>query len=58
MRKHMSFAIAATIVGLVLIFLVKTNVVETNADVVRPKLDLSSPMSNPYLPVKELDPVY
>jgi hypothetical protein len=58
MRKHISFAIAATIVGLALIFLVKTNVVETNADVVRPKLDLSSPMSNPYLPVKVLGPVY
>jgi hypothetical protein len=58
MRKHISFAIAATIMGLALIFWVKTNVVETNADVVRPKLDLSSPMSNPYLPVQELDPVY
>jgi hypothetical protein len=58
MRKHISFAIAATIMGLAMVFWVKASVVETNADVVRPKLDLSSPMSNPYLPVKVLGPVY
>jgi hypothetical protein len=58
MCKYISFAIAATIVGLAMIFWIKTSVVETNADVARPKLDLSSPMSNPYLPVQELDPVY
>ncbi len=58
MRKHISFAIAATIVGLALIFLVKSNVVETNADVVRPRADLSSPMSGPYLPIRVLDPAY
>jgi hypothetical protein len=58
MRKHISFAIAATIMGLAMVFWVKASVVETNADVVRPKLDLSSSMSNPYLPVKVLGPVY
>jgi hypothetical protein len=56
MRKHISFAIAATMVGLALIFLVKSDVVETNADVARP--GASSPMSTPYLPVKVLDPIY
>jgi hypothetical protein len=58
MRKHISFAIAATIVGLAMVFWVKASVVETNADVARPKLDLSSPMSNPYLPIQVLEPVY
>ena len=58
MRKHLSFAIAAAIVGLAIVFWVKASVVETNADVARPKLDLSSPMSSPYLPVQVLDPVY
>jgi hypothetical protein len=58
MCKYISFAIAATIMGLAIVFWVKATVVETNANVVRPKLDLSSPMSNPYLPVQELDPVY
>ena len=58
MRKHMSFAIAATIVGLAMVFWVKAGVVETNAEVARPKVDLSSPMSNPYLPIQVLDPVY
>jgi hypothetical protein len=57
MRKHISFAIAATIMGFAMVFWVKASVVETNAEV-RPKLDLSSPMSNPYLPVKVLGPVY
>jgi hypothetical protein len=58
MRKHISFAIAATIVGLAMVFWIKAGVVKTNANIVQPKLELSAPMSNPYLPVKELDPVY
>ena len=48
MRKHISFAIVPTIVGLALVFWFKAGVVETNADVARPKVDLSS---NPYLSV-------
>ena len=58
MRKHISFAIAATIVGLAMVFWVKASVVETNADVARPRADLSSPMSNPYLSIRVLGPVY
>ena len=58
MRKHISFAIALAILGLALGFWVNAGVVKTNADIVRPKVDLSGPMSNPYLPVRELDPVY
>jgi hypothetical protein len=57
MRKHISFTIAATIVGLAMVFWFKAIVVETNAAVVRQKIDLSAPMSNPYLPTKVLEPV-
>jgi hypothetical protein len=45
MRKHISFAIAVTIVGLALVFW-KASVVD--ADVARPKVASSS---NPYLSV-------
>ena len=58
MRKHISFVIAAAIVGLAMVFWVKAGVVKTNADVARPKLDLSSPISNPYIPVQVLEPLY
>ncbi len=58
MRKHISFTIAATIVGLAMVFWAIASVADTNADVARPRLDLSSPMSNPYLLVQVLDPVY
>ena len=58
MRKHINFAIAATIVGLAMVFWVKAGVVETDAEIARPMVVLSSPMSNPYLPFRVLDPVY
>jgi hypothetical protein len=53
MRKHISFAIAATIGGLVIVSWAKSSVVNTNADIVRPKVEVSAPM---YLPVRV--PVY
>jgi hypothetical protein len=56
MRKHISFAIAATIVGLAMIFWLKASAVETDTD--RPRIELSSPVSNPYLSVQTLNPVY
>jgi hypothetical protein len=37
MRKNASFAIAATIMGLAMIFWAKSSVTATSADVVRPK---------------------
>ncbi len=55
MRKHIGFTIAATIAGLVMFFWINAGVVESNADAARPT---SSPMSNPYLPIQILDPVY
>jgi hypothetical protein len=58
MRKHISFAIAAAILGLVMVSWAKSSVVATQADIVRPKVELSSPMSNRHLPIQVLNPVY
>jgi hypothetical protein len=58
MRKHFNFAITAAIVGLAMVFWVKAGVVETNADVARPAIDLSSPMLSPYLMFRVLDATY
>jgi hypothetical protein len=60
MRKHTSFAMAATIMALAMIFWAKASVVATNADVVRPKVGLSpyAVMSNSYLPIQVIDEVY
>jgi hypothetical protein len=56
MRKHISFAIAATILGLAMVFWLKAVMVETNANVTR--ADLSSPMSKPYRSVRVFDLIY
>ena len=56
MRKHISFAIVATIVGLAVGFWVKVSVMD--ADVAQPKFELSSSLANPYLQVRTLDSVY
>jgi hypothetical protein len=60
MRKHTSFAMAATIMALAMIFWAKSSVVATNADIVRPKVGLSPyvVMSNSYLPIQVIDEVY
>jgi hypothetical protein len=58
MRKHISFAITATILGLAMIFWVKVSMVENNANVARPRADLSSPISKPYRSVRVLDLIY
>jgi hypothetical protein len=44
MRKHISFTITAAIMCLAMALWLKAAVVETNADVARPRADLSSPM--------------
>jgi len=51
-RKHISFAIAATIVGLAKFFWISAAAVETNADFVSQKL------ATPYLPAQVLVPAY
>ena len=53
-----NFAIATLILGLAMSLWTKASVVNTKADIVRPKVELSSPASNPYLPVQVLDPAY
>ena len=58
MRKHISFTIAATIVGLAMVFWAKASAVNTNADIVRPKVELSALASNPNLPFQVLAPAY
>jgi hypothetical protein len=59
MRKNTSFAIAATIMGLAIIFWAKSSVEATSADIARPKLGMSAYGVAPaYLPIQALEPVY
>ena len=60
MRKHISFTIAATIAiaGLAVVFWAMAGGVYTKADIVLPKLELSSSISHPYLPAQVLAPVF
>jgi hypothetical protein len=53
MRKHISFTIAATILGLAIVFWVKGSLVETNTNIAR--ADVASPMSKPYHSVRVFD---
>lgn len=60
MRKNTTFAIVATIMGLAMIVWVKSSVVTTHAEVVRPRVG-SSPylvMPNPHLPIQAIEKVY
>ena len=60
MRKNASFAIAATIFGLAMIFWAKSSVVATSADVMRPKVGLTTYSVAPssYLPIHAVEPVW
>jgi hypothetical protein len=58
MRKHISFAIAAAILGLAMVFCVIGSLVETNANVARQTADLSSPMSKPYRAIPVFDLIH
>ena len=53
MRKHISFTIAATILGLAVGLWLKDSRVETNVNVAR--ADLSSPMLKPYRAIPVFD---
>jgi hypothetical protein len=59
MRKNTGFAIAATMLGLALIFWAKSSVVATSADMVRPKL-VTSVVAVPgsYLPFQVVEPIW
>jgi hypothetical protein len=59
MRKNTSFAIAATMLGLAMIFWAKSSVVATSADVVRPSVGMAyTAMPGSFLPVKALEPTW
>jgi hypothetical protein len=58
MRKHISFTIAATIAGLAVVFWAIAGGVYTKADIVLPKVELSSSISHPYLPAQVFAPVF
>jgi hypothetical protein len=58
MRKHISFLIAATIAGLAMVFWAIGSVVYSNADIVRPKVELSSSISHPHLQAQVLAPIF
>jgi hypothetical protein len=58
MCKHISFAIAATILGLAMVFWVKDSMVETNVNVARQRADLSSPMSKPSRAIPVFDLIH
>ena len=58
MRKQIWIAILSATVGLVITFWAKFNVVvTTKATLIQPMEELSL-MSNPYLPIQELQPIY
>jgi hypothetical protein len=58
MRENASFAIAATMLGLAMIFWATSSVV--GADIVRPKVGLSSYIVTPssYVPFQVVEPIF
>ena len=60
MRKNTFFAVAATIMALAMMLWAKSNVVATNAEIVRPKVGMSPyvVMTQPYLPIQSIEEVY
>jgi hypothetical protein len=60
MRKNASFAVAAAIMALAMIFWAKSSVVATNAEIIRPKAAVSPyvVMTHPYLPIQTYEEVY
>jgi hypothetical protein len=60
MRKNTSFAIAATMLGLAVIFWAKSSVVATSADVVRPSNGVTTYNVTPssYLPIQVVEPIW
>ena len=58
MRKHISFSVATTIAGLALVFWATFGVVYTKAEIVRPKVELSSSISHPHLQAQVLAPIF
>jgi hypothetical protein len=57
MRKHTSFAVAATMMVLAAAFWAKSGAVANSADVARSNLSYSAPAGS-FLPVRSLDPAW
>jgi hypothetical protein len=60
MRKNASFAIAATMLGLTMLFWAKSSVIATGADIARPKVGMGAyqVVPNSYLPIQVVEPVW
>ena len=59
MCKNTNFAIAATMLGLAMLFWAKSSVVATSADMARPRVELSNvATAGVFLPVKVMEPVW
>ena len=60
MRKDISFAIAATVLGLTMLIWAKSSVVAPGADIVRPKVGVGTyeVRPAPHLPIQVLEPVW
>jgi hypothetical protein len=57
MRKHVSFAVAATVLVLAAAFWAKSGVLAKSGDVARPNLSYFAPPGS-YLPVRTLEPTW
>jgi hypothetical protein len=59
MRKNIGFAIAATMLGLAIIFWAISSVVASSADMGRPKVAISN-VATPasYLPIQVIEPIW
>ena len=59
MCKNTNFAIAATMLGLAMLFWAKSSVVATSADLARPQVGISnSAVAGLFLPVKAIEPIW
>jgi len=60
MRKNTGFAIAAAVLGFAMMFWAKSSVVATSADVIRPKVGLTTYSVAPssYLPIQSVQPIW
>ena len=59
MCKNTNFAIAATMLGLAMLFWAKSSVVATSADLARPQVGISNrAVTGLFLPVKAIEPIW
>jgi hypothetical protein len=58
MRKNLSFAFAAVVMGVAMIAWAKASIIAPNDEVIRPKVEMAAPVANPNLPFQVLKPLY